>query len=68
MLEIASDPVKWKQAMHNAKKQIEKLREQRDAVRSKSGGAAPFSVEGATAAASADGSAAPSSPDASSTR
>ena len=58
--------------MHNAKKQIETLREQRDAVRSKSGGAASIPVDGTTAAASADGSAAvspvPSSQDTSSTR
>ena len=36
--EIATDPEKWKQAMFNAKKQIEKLREQRDAIRSKTKG------------------------------
>ena len=38
MQEIATDPEKWKQAMFNAKKQIEKLREQRDAIRAKTRG------------------------------
>mmetsp|Transcript_12483 Transcript_12483/g.17129 ORF Transcript_12483/g.17129 Transcript_12483/m.17129 type:complete len:270 (-) Transcript_12483:85-894(-) len=35
--DIASDPEKWKQAMYNAKEQISKLRQQRDAIRAKSG-------------------------------
>ncbi len=33
--EIASDPVKWKEAMNNAKLQLLKMKEQRDAMRSK---------------------------------
>ncbi len=33
--EIASDPIKWKEAMNNAKLQLLKMKEQRDAMRSK---------------------------------
>ncbi len=33
--EIASDPIKWKEAMNNAKLQLLKMKEQRDAMRTK---------------------------------
>eukprot|EP01036_Dinobryon_divergens_P031940 gene31940-41434_t len=49
--EIATDPEKWKQAMFNAKKQIEKLREQRDSIRAKTRGEAVESPDAVTPAA-----------------
>lgn len=39
--EIASDPVKWKNAMETAKNQMLQLKKQRDDIRAKQGGSAP---------------------------
>lgn len=56
--DIASDPKKWRDAMQQAKEQIVSMKAQRDALRTKSGGAAGAGSGGAAGAPSLGGKAA----------